>query len=82
MNNINKNILMKKEVRQKKIRCTYCRKKCDIINFRCKCEGVFCIIHRYSHSHDCEYNGQRIKDKRKELEINNPKSESPKIDKI
>ena len=76
------NILIKKEVKKKKIRCSYCKKKCDIINFTCKCDGVFCMIHRYTHAHNCQYKEQRMEDKRKELEENNPKSKSHKIDKI
>ena len=38
----------------KKIRCSFCRKKTGLINFTCKCKGVFCSKHRYTHTHLCK----------------------------
>ena len=39
---------------KKKIRCHFCNKKCTFINFKCECGHIFCQLHRYYHSHNCE----------------------------
>uniref|UniRef100_A0ACD5U960 Uncharacterized protein n=1 Tax=Avena sativa TaxID=4498 RepID=A0ACD5U960_AVESA len=36
-------------------RCATCRKKVGILGFRCRCEGTFCSVHRYSDKHDCGF---------------------------
>ena len=53
----------------KKMRCTFCNKKTGLINFTCKCEGIFCSLHRYTHMHACPLIEEKKKD-RKESEIN------------
>uniref|UniRef100_A0ACD5WB71 Uncharacterized protein n=1 Tax=Avena sativa TaxID=4498 RepID=A0ACD5WB71_AVESA len=36
-------------------RCVTCRKKVGLLGFRCRCEGTFCSVHRYSDKHDCGF---------------------------
>jgi hypothetical protein len=36
-------------------RCTTCRKKVGLLGFRCRCEGTFCSVHRYSDKHSCGF---------------------------
>ncbi|CAM0876773.1 unnamed protein product [Alopecurus aequalis] len=38
-----------------KNRCATCRKKVGLLGFRCRCEGTFCSVHRYSEKHDCGF---------------------------
>lgn len=39
-----------------KLRCSKCRKKLGIVMvFKCHCEKYFCSTHRYSSTHDCEF---------------------------
>ncbi|XP_048527975.1 uncharacterized protein LOC125507440 [Triticum urartu] len=35
--------------------CATCRKKVGLLGFRCRCEGTFCSVHRYSEKHDCGF---------------------------
>ena len=37
--------------KKKVIRCSFCKKKCSLINYSCKCGGTFCQNHLLSHSH-------------------------------
>ncbi len=67
---------------KKIIRCKICRQKCTLIRFECKCKGIFCSVHRYTHSHNCTYIEQTTQDKKKEIEKNNPKIGTEKMDKI
>jgi predicted nucleic acid binding AN1-type Zn finger protein len=36
-------------------RCATCRKKVGLLGFRCRCEGTFCSVHRYSDKHECGF---------------------------
>jgi hypothetical protein len=36
-------------------RCAMCRKKVGLLGFRCRCEGTFCSVHRYSDKHSCGF---------------------------
>lgn len=39
-----------------KLRCSKCRKKLGIVMvFKCHCEKYFCSTHRYSSTHDCNF---------------------------
>jgi hypothetical protein len=38
-----------------KERCGYCEKKLNIINYKCKCEKVFCSKCRMPEEHKCDY---------------------------
>ena len=72
-------IVEKKE--KKKIRCHFCNKKCTFINFKCECGHIFCQLHRYYHSHNCE---SKIKKDNtiKKLKENNPKVNFIKLETI
>ncbi|KAJ3684796.1 hypothetical protein LUZ61_013960 [Rhynchospora tenuis] len=37
-------------------RCAVCIKKVGLMGFKCRCENVFCSVHRYSDQHDCNFN--------------------------
>jgi predicted nucleic acid binding AN1-type Zn finger protein len=36
-------------------RCATCRKKVGLLGFRCRCDGTFCSVHRYSDKHECGF---------------------------
>jgi hypothetical protein len=38
-----------------KSRCHVCRKKLGLLGTRCRCEGEFCGLHRYSDKHNCTF---------------------------
>ena len=42
----------------KKNRCECCSKKLGLVNFQCKCGGVYCSEHRMSENHTCQYDYQ------------------------
>lgn len=61
-------------------RCGICKKKLGLLGFRCRCDGQFCSVHRYSDQHECSFD---YKSKgRDELTKANPVIVSPKLDKI
>lgn len=45
-------------IKQNTYRCNLCRKKLGLVNFQCKCGGMFCSEHRMSESHTCQYDYQ------------------------
>ena len=52
-------------------RCTECKKKIGLMEYKCKCGHLFCITHLQSEKHNCKYDyklegKERIK---KELDI-------------
>lgn len=68
--------------KKKTIKCSFCKKKCNMIHFKCNCNGVFCSVHRYTHMHNCNFKENKKEIKKEELKKNNPKIEKNKIDKI
>ena len=40
----------------KKKRCLVCNKKVGLLGFKCRCDGVFCAVHRSEGAHDCSFN--------------------------
>mmetsp|Transcript_23817 Transcript_23817/g.48386 ORF Transcript_23817/g.48386 Transcript_23817/m.48386 type:complete len:210 (+) Transcript_23817:54-683(+) len=36
-------------------RCFLCNKKVGLLGFKCKCEFVFCALHRHSDTHSCAF---------------------------
>lgn len=53
-----------------KQRCSFCRKKIGMITFSCKCcEGIFCVAHQTTHSHNCK---KIISNHKEILEKKNP----------
>ena len=63
-----------------KIKCSKCNKKIGLIVFDCKCNGKFCMNHRFTDKHDCQYD-YKI-DYLNELIKNNPKISTKKINTI
>ena len=41
--------------RTKKKRCPVCNKKLKLVNFKCKCDKIFCAFHRMPEQHNCLY---------------------------
>ncbi len=80
--NLDHKIIHKKNQKRKIIRCTFCKQKCNLIQFDCKCGGIFCSIHRYTHSHNCSYIETRIMIKKEDIKKTNPKIENEKVEKI
>ena len=66
----------------KKIRCSFCRKKTGLINFTCKCKGVFCSKHRYTHTHNCKSLNKKKEECKKILKKGNPVVNHSKVIKI
>ena len=66
----------------KKIRCSFCRKKTGLINFTCKCKGVFCSKHRYTHTHLCKGVEKKKEESKIKLAVDNPKVVCTKVKKI
>lgn len=65
---------------KKKNRCFICKKKVGLTGFGCRCGGLFCGLHRYSDTHDCNFDYKE----QGQLEIrkNNPKVTFQKVTKI
>jgi len=65
-----------------KNRCQFCSKKVGLTYFACKCDdsAMFCVSHRYPHSHNCSFDHQSSqKDK---LAKNNPLVTHDKMERI
>ncbi|KAK1574349.1 hypothetical protein QYE76_000005 [Lolium multiflorum] len=58
-------------------RCATCRKKVGMLGFRCRCEGTFCSVHRYSDKHDCGFDYKTAA--REKIAKNNPMVVADKI---
>ena len=41
--------------KKKKNRCLVCNKKVGLLGFSCKCEGLYCAVHRHAEQHNCSY---------------------------
>ena len=59
--------------KSKKPRCYCCNKKLKMteLNFRCKCNHVFCQLHLNPHSHQCTFD--YLKERRDLIKQKNPK---------
>ena len=66
----------------KKIKCTFCNKKIGLINFHCKCQGIFCSLHRYTHSHNCPCKEEKKKIMKEGILKQNPKMKTTTLEKI
>ena len=60
-----------------KSRCDFCKKKCPIIIYKCKCGGKFCTKHRYSDSHNCKFDHTSLE--RERLKMHLPKVVKDKV---
>jgi AN1-like Zinc finger. len=66
----------------KKVRCTFCNKKVGLVHYTCACQGIFCSLHRYTHSHNCTFKKEKQEENKKKIQDQNPKTESSTLDKI
>ncbi|CAE1291020.1 AN1-type zinc finger protein 6,AN1-type zinc finger protein 5 [Acanthosepion pharaonis] len=64
----------------KKNRCQTCRKKVGLTGFRCRCEGLYCSLHRYSDKHSCTFDYKEMA--QEQIRKNNPVVVGEKIQKI
>lgn len=61
-------------------RCDWCHKRVGLTGFSCRCEKLFCSLHRYSDQHQCAFDYQAHG--RAELSKSNPEVRCPKIRKL
>ncbi|XP_037068871.1 AN1-type zinc finger protein 5-like [Pollicipes pollicipes] len=66
--------------KKKKSRCEVCRKKVGLTGFTCRCDGLFCSLHRYSDKHDCSFDYRVLG--QQEIRKNNPVIVGEKVNKI
>lgn len=66
--------------KKKKSRCEVCRKKVGLTGFTCRCDGLFCSLHRYSDKHGCSFD-YRVHGQH-EIRKNNPVIVGEKVNKI
>lgn len=71
---------VKEEKKKKKNKCGVCKKKVGLTGFTCRCDGLFCSIHRYSDKHECSYDYKELG--AEEIRKNNPVVVSQKVNKI
>lgn len=64
----------------KRNRCLTCKKKVGLTGFQCRCNGLFCTVHRYSDMHDCPFNYKELA--QDQIRKNNPVIVGQKIAKI
>ena len=57
----------------------HCNRKIKLTDFPCKCDKIFCKIHRLPETHNCVYN---YKENDVEKTVENMKCISEKINKI
>jgi len=36
-------------------KCHRCNKRVGLLGIKCKCDGIYCSLHRYSDKHDCKF---------------------------
>jgi len=65
-----------------KQKCSFCNKKLKLINYSCKCEGIFCQKHRYTHTHNCKYLNKKKEESKINIKNNNPVVNHSKVIKI
>lgn len=65
---------------KKKNRCNVCRKKVGLTGFQCRCNGLYCGLHRYSDKHDCTFDYKA--DGREQIAKQNPVVVGEKVKKI
>jgi predicted nucleic acid binding AN1-type Zn finger protein len=76
------NIVINEPINKNITKCNKqnCGKKLGLLPFTCKCGLNFCGLHRYSDTHDCEFDYRS--EYKKQLEKNNIKVVAEKIKKI
>lgn len=71
---------LEKDQKKKKNRCHICKKKVGLTGFPCRCNGLFCSVHRYSNEHNCTFDYKQLG--AQEIRKNNPLVVGEKVKKI
>lgn len=61
-------------------RCASCKRRVGLTGFRCRCNSVFCSLHRYADKHDCSFDYKAAG--REAIAKANPVVKAEKIEKI
>ncbi|KMZ59706.1 Zinc finger A20 and AN1 domain-containing stress-associated protein [Zostera marina] len=61
-------------------RCSFCNKKIDLMGYKCRCDDVFCSVHRYSDKHNCGFDYKTLA--KDAIAKANPVVKAEKIEKI
>jgi len=61
-------------------RCFSCNKKVGLLGFKCRCDYVFCSMHRYSDKHECSFDYKSMA--KAALTKANPVIKGTKLEKI
>jgi len=69
-----------KKVQTDTTRCWSCNKKVGLLGFKCRCDYVFCSMHRYSDKHPCSFDYKAMA--RANLQKANPVIKGAKVEKI
>jgi hypothetical protein len=69
-----------KKVQADTTRCWSCNKKVGLLGFKCRCDYVFCSMHRYSDKHTCSFDYKAMA--RANLQKANPVVKGAKVEKI
>mmetsp|Transcript_65232 Transcript_65232/g.142967 ORF Transcript_65232/g.142967 Transcript_65232/m.142967 type:complete len:159 (+) Transcript_65232:218-694(+) len=69
-----------KRVQKNRKRCFECRKKVGYTGIECRCGFVFCGVHRYPKSHNCDFDFKA--QAKKSLEAANQKVEAEKVERF
>ena len=72
----------KVETKKKNIRCHQCKKKCNLINFKCRCGHTFCQTHMHLSSHNCQYIKENKQIMKKRIDDSMPAIIPSKLEKI
>jgi len=69
-----------RKVQSDTTRCFSCQKKVGLLGFKCRCDYVFCAMHRYSDKHECSFDYKSMN--KAALQKANPVVQAKKLDKI
>lgn len=71
---------VEKPIQKDPNRCFSCNKRTGVAGFKCRCEYIFCSLHRHSDKHNCTFDYKAHS--RAELTKANPTVVADKIEKI
>ena len=70
----------KKKKKKKKPKCSFCKKKI-LMEYKCKCDKIFCLKHRNPNKHECKFNFVEFYKKNSDIAVNG-NAQFSKIDKL
>ncbi|CAL6302736.1 unnamed protein product [Bathycoccus prasinos] len=73
-------VKVEKPIQKDPNRCFSCNKRTGVAGFKCRCEYVFCSLHRHSDKHNCTFDYKAHS--RAELTKANPAVVADKIEKV